>query len=135
MALPPLRSSHVVIVGGMVGADALTGLKFDPSKPHAGCGICGEVFQSDLDRLEAPELYDRDRAFNARQEWRIKHSRSHPDYMHEQLRKSGMFALPEAATKLAAFGIIPLTDTVRHVEVVDALFEAPRAPSDDAQGT
>lgn len=119
----------------MVGAEALTGLVFDPSKPHCGCGICGEVYQSDLDRLEDPTLYERDLAFDKRQQWRMQHSRSHTSTQHRQLRESGLFALPEAAGKLASFGIIPLTDTVRHVEINDALFEAPRAPKDDAQGT
>lgn len=126
--------THLVIVGGMVGQTELTGFKFDPSKPHCGCGICGEVYQSEYDRLSAPDLYERDKAFSLRTDWRIAHSRTHSDAEHRQLRNSGLFALPEAAVKLAAFGIIPLTDTVRHVEVVDALFEAPRAPTDDAQG-
>lgn len=129
------RPSHLVIVGGMVGANQLTGLVFDASKPHCGCGICGEVFQSDLDRLSDPDLYERDLAFKQRQEWRIRHSRTHSDAEHRQLRESGLFALPEAAGKLASFGIIPLTDTVRHVEISDALFEAPRAPINDAEGT
>lgn len=126
---------HLVLTGGMVGADALTGFVFDPSKNHAGCGICGEVFQSNLDRLQTPTYEEYMRALDKRTEWRIKHARTHTPAQHRQLHISGLFALPEAATKLAAFGIIPLTDTVRHDEIGHALFEAPRAPTDDASGT
>lgn len=103
---------------------------FDASKPHAGCGICGAVFQSDYDRSGV----DPYTATIMRTDWRIAHSRRHSQTEHRQLANSGLFALPEAAQKLASYGIIPLTDTVRHDEVSYALFESPRAPTDDADG-
>ena len=119
----------------MVGSEGLTGFVFDPSKNHAGCGICGEVFQSILDRLQWPTYEEWQRALDMRTEWRIKHARTHSSAQHRQLKESGLFALPEAAGKLASFGIIPLTDTILHDEVAHALLEAPRAPTDDASGT
>ena len=109
-------------------------MEFDPSCTHAGCGICGEVFQSALDRLKSPTVGEWHRALGMRTEWRIAHARTHTTAEHRQLRVSGLFALPEAAQKLASYGIIPLTDTVRHDEISHALFESPRAPADDAQG-
>ena len=130
-----MRRPHLVLVSGMPGHKALEGFVFDPTKNHAGCGICGKVFQSDLDRLSSPTSEDLVEALHKRTEWRLNHARTHSDAEHRQLAQSGLFALPEAAEKLASFGIIPLTDTVKHDEVSYALLEAKRAPSDDAEGT
>jgi len=130
-----MRRPHLVLVSGMPGHKALEGFVFDPTKNHAGCGICGKVFQSDLDRLSSPTSQDLVEALHKRTEWRLNHARTHSDAEHRQLAQSGLFALPEAAEKLASFGIIPLTDTVKHDEVSYALLEAKRAPSDDAEGT
>lgn len=124
--------SHLVLTVSSAGL--LEGMEFDPSFTHAGCGICGEVFQSHLDRLQAPTVGEFNRALDMRLEWRIRHARMHSSTEHRQLRLSGLFALPEAAKKLASYGIIPLTDTVRHDESVHALAESPRAPVNDAQG-
>jgi hypothetical protein len=120
-----------LILSTHVGARQLVNYVFDVDKPHAGCCICGEVYQSDYDRSgEDPAT-----AFIMRNDWRLAHARTHPDWQHRQLANSGLFALPEAAVKLASYGIIPLTDTVRHDESTHALLEAPRAPYDDATGS
>jgi len=125
--------NHLVLTVGRIGE--LTGLQFDPTCNHAGCGICGEVFQSPLDRLQSPTVGEWSKALELRTEWRIRHAGTHTAAQHRQLRLSGLFALPEAAQKLASYGIIPLTDTVRHDEVSHALLESPRAPSDDVEGS
>lgn len=116
----------------MPGREALTGLEFDPTCDYAGCGICGKLFQSHLDR---DPFADPEEAYKLRTGWRLMHARTHSDAQHRQLRESGLFALPEATEKLAAFGIIPLTDTVKHEEVGIALLESKRAPTEDAEGS
>jgi len=126
---------HLVLVTNMPGRDDLTNLQFDPTCNYAGCGICGKVFQSDLDRVLHPEPYQQVEALRMRTDWRLRHARTHSEAQHRQLQESGLFALPEATEKLAAFGIIPLTDTVKHEEVNSALLAASRAPTDDAEGT
>jgi len=116
----------------MVGAEALTGFKFVTNKDHSACRICGEVYQSDLDRLDDPTPQQAYQAFELRTAWRIKHDRKHTDAQRRELQQSGLSMLPAAAERLAPFGIIPLTDTVRTDETVHALRSAKRAPSDDA---
>jgi hypothetical protein len=126
---------HLVLVTNMPGRNDLTNLQFDPTCNYAGCGICGKVFQSDLDREPNPLPSQQAEALFKRTTWRIKHAGTHSEAQHRQLQESGLFALPEATEKLAAFGIIPLTDTVKHEEVNSALLAASRAPTDDAEGT
>lgn len=82
--------------------------------------------------MEAPTPAQLYKANELRTAWRINHDRSHTDRERHLLAVSGLYCLPEASEKLAAFGVIPLTDTVRHPESSDALRLAKRAPSDDA---
>ena len=114
-----------------VGTSELVNYKFDLNKPYAGCGICGEVYQTDLDRAGDDPFY----AFTKRTEWRNAHARTHSDNEHRLLKNSGLLALPEAAQRLASYGIIPLTDSVKNDEVPIALLESPRAPINDATGS
>lgn len=130
-----MTNRHLLLVGGLVGSEALTNFKFLTNKDHAACRICGDVFQSDLDRLPAQTPQQALEAFELRAAWRINHDKKHTDAQRRALQQSGLSMLPEAAEKLASFGIIPLTDTVRPIgedETVHALRLATRAPNDDA---
>lgn len=131
--------------GAAVGLDALPGLKFRPDRDHSYCGICGAVFQSEADR-DPVGVYQQDpaqfshrlanveiHARNLRQQWRLTHSKTHPQRAHNSLRLSGRHVTPEAAEKLAAFGIISLTDLVMDDEVSHALRLSKAVPKDDAE--
>jgi hypothetical protein len=124
-----MRDRHVVATGFAVGLDSLTNFEFRPDKPFRACLICGAIFQKTLDRLYPESLL----AADERKQWAVKHAKQHPQHLHEQLRLSGNFALPEAAQRLQAFGIFSLNDLVLDNEVAHALATAPRAPQDDAR--
>jgi len=100
--------------------------------------ICGAIFQSKLDHTvnqgELPHnSLKASRAKELRERWSEQHRKSHPESEHKQLRKSGRAMTPEAAHKLAAFGIIPITDMVTDNEVEYALMESSAIPTEDAQ--
>ena len=131
----------VILQGAAVGLEALEGLEFSPHAHYTYCVICGVVFQTDLDR---------DVAFNhmltlerrmilmaecraRRRRWSKAHARLHPDREHELLAKSGMWATPEAAHKLAAYGIIDIGDAIVSAEHSAALFESRPIPTDDSE--
>lgn len=91
-------------------------IKFDANYPYTGCLICGAVYQTDLDRLGESEF-----ASAGRKRWASKHATTHSRLQHLALRQSGRMYTPEAAQRLAAFGLISLTDMVLDDEVKDAL--------------
>lgn len=53
---------------------------------------------------------------------------------HYSLAMSGRWTTPEAAFKLAAYGIISLSDLLVDDEVAVALMESSAVPKDDAEG-
>lgn len=112
--------------GFLLGRSALVNFKFDPTKPYAGCRLCGEAFQSDTNRMGSQE---------GLLEWRVNHNKKHSDREHIQLIKSGRNFTPDAAHKLAALGIIDFAGILNDAELASAYAEAPRAPTDDVQGT
>lgn len=134
-----------------LNAKTLPGLVFDVDASFTGCLICGEVYQSRLDRkckrinddLTHPQhhLLDSfmDMALNMRKQWDRSHSKTHTQQQHADLRQSGLFCTPEAALKLTPLGVIGLehanTSSTQATEVADAMYEAPRAPLNDVQGT
>ncbi len=132
-----------VIKGANLGLEELEGLKFMIDRPHTACLICGEVFQSTYDRhplekitaflptLEAVAAF----ANSLRKEWSQTHAKTHTEREHTALRESGRFYTPDAAIKLAAFGIISISDLGADDEVSDALRQSSPIPKDDAQGT
>ena len=131
---------HVYVAGAMVGYTALTNFEFDPNKPFAGCRICGDIFQTQFDRADpsptnTPQQVQayHDYCTELRKEWSLRHARKHHDYQHRSLVLSGAWCTPEAAQRLAAYGVIALTDMVMNDEVEHALRVAPRAPTADAQ--
>lgn len=93
------------------------------------------MFQSVHDRVSA-KRYDGahivDGAFE-RELWALKHARLHPQWQHDDFKRSGLFVTPAAAERLVPFGIIPVQDIVESVESAHAGLLAPRAPIDDAE--
>jgi hypothetical protein len=136
-----------VLTGGAIGLDALTGLRFLPHRPFAGCRVCGEVFQSEADRFPSDvfEANPREFDFNPnnvtlyatgmRHQWSLKHSKRHSQRMHDALAASGAWATPEAALKLVAFGVVNLGDSLVSDEHEAALSESSPVPVDDVEGT
>ena len=102
---------------------------FDPHKNFSGCKLCGAVYQSDLDRKHAPTAKEQIQATVQRKNWSHHHAKQHSDKEHNALAVSGRFCTPEAAYKLASFGVIGIpveSDTEMHA----ALAEAPRVPDE-----
>jgi hypothetical protein len=134
---------QLIGTGFAVGLNALEGLEFRTDRPHTCCRICGAVYQTDIDRH--PEQYVNNSEFlsvemvetfatDKRRRWSHKHSKSHDYRTHELLGVSGLWCTPQAAHKLAAFGIIPLLDMVLSNETEHALLESKAIPTDDAEG-
>jgi hypothetical protein len=69
-----------------------------------------------------------------RKEWSFKHARTHPQWEHDQLEKSGAYMTPDAAMKLASFGIISLSDMALSNEMWHAGRESHRMPHNDVEG-
>ena len=65
-------------------------------------------------------------------EWRDKHNRTHKQREHIALQKSGRTFTPEAAIRLAPFGLVSLD---QDDETVQAQLAAPRAPVEDVEST
>ena len=109
---------------------ALDGFAFEPSKPHSYCNICGDYFQSELDRLSLPLPSEVYAAAELRRRWSVKHSGSHTSAEHRSYKASGLFMLPEAALRLIPFGIVPISDIVldESNSSRQAASEAPRSP-------
>lgn len=109
------------------------GMLFRADCPYTCCRICGAVFQSTLDRQKGSFEHN----FNAmqmRKGWSITHAKLHSDEEHLKLAKSGMWATPEAAKRLAAYGIIALSDMVLFDESSDALRASSPIPINDVEG-
>jgi hypothetical protein len=68
-------------------------------------------------------------------EWRRYHNTKHSEKAHRTFRATGRTMTPEAANKLAPFGLVPIEDALTSEEHACALFDAPRAPVDDVQST
>lgn len=145
-----MATSNLYVVGGAVGLKDI-GMVFNPAANFTGCRLCGFVFQSALDRLlfnlvhDSPvvelrnkELQDEiDHVEHRSLQWRKaamgRHMRrTHTEQEHNTLAMSGEWCTPEAAFKLAPLGVFPLQDSG---EVAVAMYEAPRAPTDDVEGT
>ncbi len=97
---------------------------FSPHKPYAGCRICGQIFQSDIDRLDNPTLDDVVEGFEKRRGWAFSHSRTHKEIEHKMLRLSGQWCTPEAAQVFEGFGIVSLSDLVMDEEHESAMLES-----------
>lgn len=118
---------HLYMTGLLFG---VTDLEFDVNRPYSGCLICGVIFQSTLDRTPGPDSHD---AQELRKAWTKNHAKTHPLSAHAQLALSERWCTPEAAIKLAAFGVIPLSDAAVSEEHRDALSQAKSLPENDAE--
>lgn len=135
---------HVVLHGAAVGLSTLSGLRFLPHRPYAGCRICGDVFQSEADRFPNDVFEANPRSFDflpanvdlyalgMRKEWSQKHARTHSDAEHEDLAISGHWATPIAAQRLVAYGVVPVSDAVFSTEHEEALRQSSPVPTKDA---
>ena len=141
-----------VIFHTPVGLQSL-GAKFDIEAPFAACRLCGVVYQSPLDSkaidyVRSGYLYEvggnyfghsvalntLNEANEKRQRWRRLHERRyHTDKEITAFAETGYAFTPEAAHRLAPYGIVPTGNMSE--EIVDAMFTAPRAPYDDAEGS
>lgn len=124
---------HLVGSGFAIGLTSLEGLEFDPARPHTFCRICGAVFQGPLDRT-AVGVFQEALALGERKAWSHKHAKHHSAREHRSLELSGRFCTPEAAHKLVAYGVLPISDALADEEVAHALFESSPVPLDDAEG-
>jgi hypothetical protein len=119
----------------IVGQSLLTNFTLRKDRRYAGCRICGVLFQPDVLREPfEPTLLE---ALNAEveiAEWRVRHNKTHTTTQHRQFRDTGLVFSPEAAQRLAPFGLVAIDDAVGE-EVSQALLEAPRAPMDDVEGS
>jgi hypothetical protein len=109
---------------------------FNVHADFSGCKICGEVYQSDLDRkVERGTATPKERvqATIQRKNWTNHHAKQHTSTEHRQLALSGRFCTPEAAHKLAAFGIVTLSDNVFSDEHEHAQMTADRLPTNEIQ--
>lgn len=131
---------------GSVGVESLTNFRFNLRAPWTACRICGVVYQTELDRKayelcmanDSDYLATYEEAKAIRNEWRVNHeSALHTEREIRLLNLSGLSVTPEAALALAPLGIIPIGDAgnVYISEVDEALFEAPRAPTNDVEGS
>jgi hypothetical protein len=130
MSSPPTNLSALskgqLGLGFLIGRSALTNFKFAPDKPYAGCRICGEVFQSDANRLGS---------WDGIAEWRIRHNKRHQEWEHLQFAASGRKFSPEAQHKLVTLGVIDFMGILVDDEISAACREAPRAPANDVEGS
>src|SRR5207237_149389 len=107
---------------------------FNPHADFTGCKICGDIYQSELDRKVQLRLATPRETIQAtvqRKNWSKHHAKQHTDRQHKSLALSGRFCTPEAAQRLAAWGVIgiPLAiDAPVDGELRHALATAPRMP-------
>jgi hypothetical protein len=87
-----------------------TGMGFNtPTQPFTGCRICGDIYEN-------PDI-------ESRKEWSRKHALEHSPLQHRMLMVSGQWCTPEAAIKLAAFGVVDLIGLSVPGEVQEAYSE------------
>jgi hypothetical protein len=123
---------HLYAAGMAVGLP--DEMLFDVKMPCCGCRICGEVFQSDVDRIRNKTALDVFAAITLQNQWRERHNKTHSSKQHLSLSKSGRWCTPEAAQKLSSYGIISLSDMILYDETEIALREVKAIPVDDVEG-
>jgi hypothetical protein len=123
----------VLLDHSIVGQSATT-LTIRKDREYAACRICGDIFQPWLNTDTPNHAYTPEVRLAADIEilqWRNKHNLKHSDRQHKLFIQSGRTLSPEAAIRLAPFGLVPVGDSGDE-EIIQALAEAPRAPVDDA---
>jgi len=126
-----------VLLDHSIVGQALTSLTIRKDREFAACRICGDIFQPWLNTDTPDHEYNSEIRLAASievLEWRNKHNSRHSDAEHIMFGKSGRTLSPEAAIKLAPFGLVPIGAS-DDAEVAQALAEAPRVPIDDVETT
>ena len=133
-------SLSVILDHSIVGQSATT-LSINKNREYAACRICGAIFQSWLNTNQvSDEEYKADPSLELAaaletMEWRRNHNRKHSERTHRAFRATGRTMTPEAANKLAPFGLVAINDALLDNDIACALFEAPRAPTNDVETT
>lgn len=152
----PHKPREPLLLSTPVGLNSL-GAEFDPHAPFSACRLCGALYQTDRDRqcknyVISGLIYDvdgrwfgpayaidiLDKCTARRNRWRELHERRYHSLSEiEAFAKTGHALTPEAAHRLAPYGIAPLlTDSQEDAlssEIEHAMHTAPRKPSDDAE--
>ena len=68
-----------------------------------------------------------------RKDWSHRHAHQHTDREHKLLSQSGQWLTPEAANRLAAFGIVDIYGMVTEPEIADAYRESHPVPTNDCE--
>lgn len=127
-------SKPVLLDHSIVGQSATT-LTIRKDRELAACRICGAIFQPLVNTNTPDDRYTQHLANLAALEiieWRRQHNLTHPEAEHVRFIRSGLTLTPEAAQRLAPFGLVSMDGDA---EVAQAMKEAPRAPIDDVQTT
>lgn len=120
--MPELDRKRYVIATGFAFSEP--DVNFDANKPFRACLLCGRVFQPS-DEVNTVER---------REGWAVTHAkRCHTEREHHLLYLSGLTMTPEAAHKLAAFGLIPVSDMVLNEEAASALMESHPTPEREVE--
>jgi hypothetical protein len=126
------RPGHLVAEGFYFGVDQVT-LKanFDPAFPYSYCRICGWLYQPPSQRHTVPpklQLKDAPNDSAKKRANRAKACDRHAFQHSDAEKKSvGDFSfLPEATSRLAAFGIAPLAQIAHDIAHRQAANEAAR---------
>jgi hypothetical protein len=123
----------IMLTGMMIGKPAE--MSFIPNRDYTYCRVCGTIYQPALSQVPDHE-YTAEVQYAAtllRREWSHNHAYTHSSTEHRQLHLSGRHLTPEAQTRLAAFGLIALTDLALDAESAAAGLEAPRMPDNDVE--
>jgi hypothetical protein len=126
-----MNKQPLIATGFALGLEHLDNFEFDANCPYRACCICGAIYQTNLDRQGIAPAH----ALDLRNQWAENHSKRHTAAQHAQLKLSGQALTPEAAHKLAAFGLIDLTGLVTNEEIADAYATARSVPENDAEGS
>jgi hypothetical protein len=126
------KAARLRIEGGLLFAPS--DLQFDPGRPYTYCRICGVVYQEPRDR-QAYTIEDTFDRMMIRKAWSHNHAKSHSEREHAQLQSSGLWCTPEAANKLASYGIHAIGSGVLSEEHRAALLESSSLPNNDCEGS
>lgn len=110
---------HLVGYGMDPTLRGLNGLTFDPSRPYTGCRICGTIYQND--------------SVEKRKLWTFRHAKTHSSIEHNMLALSGKWCTPDAAIKLASYGVIAMGDGAVSDDHYFALLESKPVPINDVE--
>jgi hypothetical protein len=130
---------RILLDHSIVGISATT-LTIRKDREFAACRICGAIFQPRLNTDTNDLEYAADPLIAVAasieiKEWRSNHNKKHTEHEHLAFVASGLTLTPEAAYRLAPFGLVATADALDSEEVAQAMLEAPRAPMDDVEST